>query len=253
MPTTELEVAGEALKLLVKHRGGGPFGAGRLNTEAELISLEENLRKTVAVLHNLDSNAAVAAPAPAPAPVGRTPLPPLPQIPQNPVAAARPPAPVQQQQQQQQQQQMPAPPADAGASVPIAMGLDQFLQAPRERSNEELNALRDGLIQVLAMIQSELAGRPAAGGGGMSVVATAEAAKAATDRIMRLNAPASATPEGSSAAIPIEQDIKLAMGLLLKHRGGPGFGHGRLEGKELDLMAEKLRAVSQRLVTEASS
>ena len=253
MSTTELEVAAEALKLLVKHRGGGPFGAGRLNSEAELISLEESLRKTVSVLHNMDSNVAVAAPAPVPAPVARTALPPLPQIPQKPAPAPAPvaaplPAPV-----QQQQQMPPAPPADADAPVPIAMGLDQFLQAPRERSNEELNALRDGLIQVLSMIQSELSSRPAAGAGGGMVIGSADAAKAATDRIMRLNAPASANPEGSSAPLPIEQDIKLAMGLLLKHRGGPGFGHGRLEGKELDLMAEKLRAVSQRLVAEASS
>jgi hypothetical protein len=27
----------------------------------------------------------------------------------------------------------------------------------------------------------------------------------------------------------------------LKHRGGPGFGHGRLQGKELTLLSEKLR------------
>lgn len=81
----------------------------------------------------------------------------------------------------------------------------------------------------------------------------------AVQRIMRINAPAMSVPEQKQgqrqsqgvgldiaeddvvAEIPVEQEVKLALGLLLKHRGGPGFGHGRLVGKELDLMAAKLR------------
>ena len=74
----------------------------------------------------------------------------------------------------------------------------------------------------------------------------------AVERIMRINAPAmSASEQGqgqrvekveeTATEIPVEQEVKLALGLLLKHRGGPGFGHGRLVGKELDLMAAKLR------------
>ena len=76
----------------------------------------------------------------------------------------------------------------------------------------------------------------------------------AVERIMRINAPAmSASEQGqgqgqrvekveeTGTEIPVEQEVKLALGLLLKHRGGPGFGHGRLVGKELDLMAAKLR------------
>jgi hypothetical protein len=123
-----------------------------------------------------------------------------------------------------------------------------------------LGALRDGLIQVLAMIQGEMASRPAqpspatAGGPAPSAAtAVAAASRAATDRIMRLNAPATFAQDATPAGVPIEQDIKLAMGLLLKHRGGPGFGHGRLQGKELDLMAERLRAVSGRLLEEAAA
>ena len=95
------------------------------------------------------------------------------------------------------------------------------------------------------MVQTELLSRPqleAAPEVQNSSVNDAEA----MDRIMRINAPAMATPTNkdktvASGDLPMEQDVKLTLGLLLKHRGGPGFGHGRLTGKELDLMASKLR------------
>ena len=275
MSPEDLEVAAEALKLLVKHRGGGPFGVGRLRTGAEVSSLESSLRETVSVLRSLDSNnaaaAAAAVPVRSPVPVAKpvpvisqiqAPPAPTPSLPPVPKVQATPQLPVA---VQQQRAQMPAAPlatvADASAPVPIALGLDQFLQAPVAKTDEELGALRDGLIQVLAMIQSELAGRSLPSGSSSQVSQVPDAAaanRAAADRIMRLNAPASVaqTQEGSGggavSAIPVDQDIKQAMGLLLKHRGGPGFGHGRLEGKELDWMTEKLRSVSQRLVAEAS-
>ena len=260
MSSEDLEIAAEALKLLVKHRGGGPFGVGRLRTGAEVSSLEGSLRETVSVLRSLDSsNAAVAVAKPTPV-VSQAQAPSAP-APVPKVQTTTPP-PVAVQQQQQQRTQMPAAPlatvADASAPVPIALGLDQFLQAPVAKSDEELGALRDGLIQVLAMIQSELAGRSLPSGSSSQAsqvpdaAAAAAANMAARDRIMKLNAPASAT-QTQDGSIPVEQDIKQAMGLLLKHRGGPGFGHGRLEGKELDWMAEKLRSVSQRLVAEASA
>ena len=50
-----------------------------------------------------------------------------------------------------------------------------------------------------------------------------------------------------------EKDVKMALSLLLKHRGGPGFGHGRLTGKELELLETKLRSVADLMVTEASA
>jgi hypothetical protein len=97
------------------------------------------------------------------------------------------------------------------------------------------------------MVQEELTSRPPLESqmdARSSVVDEAEA----MERIMRLNAPATAVSadlENTEAPkeIPLEQEVKLALGLLLKHRGGPGFGHGRLVGKELDLMAAKLRLV----------
>ena len=98
------------------------------------------------------------------------------------------------------------------------------------------------------MVQTELTSRPPAEE--VAEVQNSSANEAeAVDRIMRINAPAMAAPVSSSSEqrsvetkdLPVEQEIKLALGLLLKHRGGPGFGHGRLVGKELDMMAAKLR------------
>lgn len=51
--------------------------------------------------------------------------------------------------------------------------------------------------------------------------------------------------------LPIDQELRVALGLLLKHRGGPGFGHGRLEGEELDSMSKRLRGIAGRLLDEA--
>lgn len=50
----------------------------------------------------------------------------------------------------------------------------------------------------------------------------------------------------------INKEVKLVLGLLLKHRGGPGFGHGRLQEKELELLVNKLRSVSTELLLESS-
>jgi hypothetical protein len=93
------------------------------------------------------------------------------------------------------------------------------------------------------MVQQELTTRPPAV---MDARSTAVDEAEAVERIMRINAPATAVSAdvedaAVSKEIPLEQEVKLALGLLLKHRGGPGFGHGRLVGKELDLMAAKLR------------
>lgn len=49
----------------------------------------------------------------------------------------------------------------------------------------------------------------------------------------------------------LDQEMRTGLGLLLKHRGGPGFGHGRLQGSELDTLETRLRSISRKLVTEA--
>lgn len=48
-----------------------------------------------------------------------------------------------------------------------------------------------------------------------------------------------------------DRQLKHALGLLLKHRGGPGFGHGRLQGAELELMEVALRRAALLLREES--
>ena len=50
-----------------------------------------------------------------------------------------------------------------------------------------------------------------------------------------------------------KQVLTKALGLLLKHRGGPGFGRGRLQGAELQLLEPALVAAGKVLHNEALS
>ena len=56
----------------------------------------------------------------------------------------------------------------------------------------------------------------------------------------------------ASIEVSLEQELRTGLGLLLKHRGGPGFGHGRLQGTELDILEARLRSISRKLVSEAA-
>jgi hypothetical protein len=96
-----------------------------------------------------------------------------------------------------------------------------------------LSALRDGLIQCLAIVQGEVSAR-----------AAAPINNVTKDPVERQFVSTTAND------IPIEKDVKAAIGLLLKHRGGPGFGHGRLQGKELEYLETKLNQVVDRLEAE---
>ena len=44
--------------------------------------------------------------------------------------------------------------------------------------------------------------------------------------------------------------LRTATGYLIKHRGGPGFGAGRLKGKELDKMEDALFKAGEVLAEE---
>jgi hypothetical protein len=102
--------------------------------------------------------------------------------------------------------------------VPISVGLDKFLQNPQQLSVEvcllcyilinisyfffqELNALRDGIIQCLYMIQTSISSSSS------------------------ITVP-SPTPDLISSKDDVQLDLnselKTTLGLLLKHRGGPG-------------------------------
>ena len=272
----ELEAAGEAVKFLVRHRGGGPFGMGRV-PEEEMGPMEAALRAASAMLEKDTlaaygpegsavppvKAAAVApppraapAPAPAPAPV-RAAL----SAPPAPAPASAPaPAPALRKIPQETSSASSAP-AATGENVPIAVGLDQFLSEPKKMDVEELSALRDGLIQVLGMLAGEIASRPPAPVGvaaaSAAVVASASSApnlpaKAVLDEAtQRIASMTSSSGQGAGAGADATREAKLALGLLLKHRGGPGFGHGRLDGKDLQMLEEKLRAVASTLEKEA--
>lgn len=269
----ELEVAAKALHLLVKHRGGGPFGSGRL-VGSEVNALEKNLRSVYSMLENdivttkkeakiigretkitaadeseplpdLKKAAAASQPPQVQArpekPKVETPIAKAPIVPPKPtIAAPKPtiaaPEPV----------QAVASTQDLGpVEVPISKGLENFLQSPQYLSIQELNGLRDGLIQCLSMIQMEIMKRPIDAPTNMPMIPQSPPVDnmKVLERVMQTNERASSDET--------EKDVKIALGLLLKHRGGPGFGHGRLEGRELSLLEEKLRNAAEVLLEEA--
>lgn len=60
-----------------------------------------------------------------------------------------------------------------------------------------------------------------------------------------------ATPASPSNPEDTRQKIRTLMGLLLKHRGGPGFGSGRLKGPEIDRFENLLQEITPILREEA--
>ena len=150
----DLELMAKSLQMLIKHRGGGPFGAGRLQSVKEIANLEIALLDTADMLSRVDGVAAAApvrqapvapivapvavkavpaaVPVPAPAPVrSAAPAPVAPVVPVAPIAAApvHTPAPA-------ARSVAPVAIQEEGAPVTIAQGLDQFLLAPKLSSEE---------------------------------------------------------------------------------------------------------------------
>jgi hypothetical protein len=187
----------ESTEWLIKHRGGGPFGAGRLQTPEEILELERTMLEMVEVIRydtEINSNAvasttATTTTAPAPQkqivqPVAE-PMKPLPPLSQSmvspppvatttrpPVSAVAPPTPLtplappaNKQQIQQQPAAAPATPVTESSQevIPIAVGLDRFLAAPEKASLMEMQGLRDGLIECLSLLQKNIQSRIAAG------------------------------------------------------------------------------------------
>ena len=144
----ELELMAKSLQILVKHRGGGPFGPGRLQSKRDIEDLEKTLLSTVDMLNRLDG-VARAAPVAVPVPVKAAPVPvpaqqkvveqvrtpaPVAKVsppPPAPVSAAAVPVPVRVPQQARVVQE-----EDEEAPMTIAQGLNQFLSAPQLRSSE---------------------------------------------------------------------------------------------------------------------
>jgi len=277
----ELEIAGKALQLSVMHRGGGPFGAGRLvANEAHQLSaalhaaydlLKRDAGSAVAVQTELPVSKSLEEVVELPILKGvavksdaipqkvNDRVPPVVQVEHSQTAsstktsAARP-------QQVRPAAIIPSPDHSEQSSVeskPIALGLDSFLQNPRSMDLNELNALRDGLIQCLSMVQSAVIshGTSPNSDDPNRQLTPSKPPIAETSRMVDKYYAAGRPTDGSvaasvSAPVPVERDLKLALGLLLKHRGGPGFGHGRLQGPELDLLESKLRLAADLLSTE---
>jgi hypothetical protein len=130
---------------------------------------------------------------------------------------------------------------------------------------EELSGLRDALIECLGMLSAEIREKEMLGQGMMppagmpmpqAPAQPASGAQAAPPQMMQPPAPASppqADPRPLQQPQNLQGEAKQALGLLLKHRGGPGFGHGRLQGKELSILEERLRSVSKKLLEEANA
>jgi hypothetical protein len=88
------------------------------------------------------------------------------------------------------------------------------------------------------MIQDQLRKRPA------SVSAAATKPEFVEDPTLRM------LKEAEESAETDKKSLNVALGLLLKHRGGPGFGHGRLDGHELELLETSLRKASSIMARE---
>ena len=140
----ELELMAKTLQLLVKHRGGGPFGAGRLQTKKDISDLEKSLIDTISMLTKVDAGSSipsktVALPArPTPVPAAPVPVPARAAVAAPvPVQVARvvtpPPAPVAAVTTAQVQQSVEG---EEEPPMTIAQGLNQFLIAPQLRTRE---------------------------------------------------------------------------------------------------------------------
>lgn len=263
----DLELSAQTLQLLVKHRGGGPFGIGRLQGE-EIKDLHKKMGQIIVTLEN-DSIRNSAKQSQVNNPRGNVvAAPQVPDLitptesvavaetvsrstnfasplPKAEVKSTNYASPLPKVVAQAQVSVSPDSEVDSDlafsnqfpsktANVPISLGLDKFLRTPRALDIDELSALRDGLIQCLAIVQGEVSARAAA----------------PVNNIMKDPFERQISSSATTNDIPIEKDVKTAIGLLLKHRGGPGFGHGRLQGKELEYLETKLNQVVDRLEAE---
>lgn len=116
---------------------------------------------------------------------------------------------------------------------------------------QELISRRDRLIDELAEVHAQIKGiaganRPA---GNLSTSAgasqhfpTSELPLGAVGQPPRTSISPPTVPAHENR--DRDQRLKLALGLLLKHRGGPGFGHGRLQVRMLRTIALLTRQIS---------
>eukprot|EP00607_Mallomonas_marina_P000038 CAMPEP_0182439842 /NCGR_PEP_ID=MMETSP1167-20130531/86687_1 /TAXON_ID=2988 /ORGANISM="Mallomonas Sp, Strain CCMP3275" /LENGTH=541 /DNA_ID=CAMNT_0024633637 /DNA_START=381 /DNA_END=2006 /DNA_ORIENTATION=+ len=269
----EMETLAEALQLLVKHRGGGPFGLGRVQGEEaqrlaealldstdvfrrdtnEALALQEVRRgreqekeKSVKPLKPQASGSGSGSSGETPAsPVTPPPPPPLPTQPLPPSPSLSAPSP-----------SLSAPsPSLSPVTISVSAELNDLII--KANTAQDLETLRNDLARALAIVQMKLDSIPPS--------SPSLSLSSSPPQTALPSPPSSLPPSPSSSSVSAatpsvlsedtdyidKKELKIAIGLLLKHRGGPGFGHGRLQGAELKRMQETLRKVSTKLLQEA--
>jgi hypothetical protein len=242
LPPPIMEQCAKALHSLARHRGGGPFGTGRLKDEEEVLQLQDDLTAVATSLRELDCGAAGGAAAAASSKAkgainnvgGRdsfqaTAATTTVAVVANAKAIAE-----------------PISNSNSNSAPTVAAGLEEFLRDPRQLPLDRLESLKASLQQCLAMVSQEATTAAVAlgevgGGAGGGGDSTTDGTTSAT------------TSEGVGDDVTLEKELPIAMGLLLKHRGGTGFGSGRLGGWSLTALEARLRSVISKLKKEAEA
>lgn len=266
------------MDLLTEHKKAGLVGEDRVDElRSSLVDAREFLRAETYGTPGAGST--VAPPVTPPSPPPRSPSPPPPQqqkqqAPQPP--QQRPPAP----------RTPPAPPtmATSAEDAETLRRCSALLQAHVHSSlaGEDLKALVEGLASSLTLVTAQVVAGIAAGGGSRQgapppAAAPEQAAGGAAvpDYVGGVQSvggvlsdmgvgerPASFMPEDESedggtarwTGGSLGEDEKAvatkALGYLLKHRGGKGYGRGRVKGAEAEAMVATLAEVTEILQDE---
>eukprot|EP01035_Chromulina_nebulosa_P021872 gene21872-28314_t len=245
----ELESFAKALQLLVKHRGGGPFGKGRLfgqeqeDLVASLVEVTSFLEKESFDWFTPDDSDSVES-------SDQT------QIPNESITTPTIESTTKEEYKATTSEVTSTTTSEITSIAPIdsLVVVDSSINSLSTISTQELTAIREKLLNSLAAIQTELISRSKQ----PVVKAISSTANKIQSNEVINNKSIETTNNPVSSIKPVDKssdvtkEVTQALGLLLKHRGGPGFGHGRLEGKELQLLENKLREVSKLLLDELS-
>eukprot|EP01038_Epipyxis_sp_PR26KG_P007791 gene7791-10585_t len=276
LDSDEIEIVGKALQLAVRHRGGGPFGSGRLEG-GEVEDLEQSLRSAYDLLKKDSSESTVVKVTTSSKPITeeKTKLPPIksvevdvtpPPLQKQPVSTPAKPIRIDTVLLTDEVKPTPSKPTIsdkptpipvtvdtknevAAPKVPLAVGLDKFLASPSSTDLSELRALQSALIRCLSFIQDQIDDKESSSSGQLSSQPTTSSVP--DPSLSRVINRVSETNSNPSGEIDAMKEYKLTLGLLLKHRGGPGFGHGRLQGKELAILDAKLKSAGALLLAES--
>ncbi|CAN0181010.1 unnamed protein product, partial [Ectocarpus fasciculatus] len=260
----------KVMDLLTEHKTAGLEGEDRV---AELRHSLVDAREALRAETYGRSAAAAAAPTAAAASAATAQSTPMPPPPPPPAVAPSPPPP-----QQQQQPARPAPPATTPAppttspeDAATLRRCSALLQAHVHSglAGQDLQALVEGLASSLTIVTAQVvtgtagggasAAPPAAGGDDTGVPAYAGGIQSVGGVLSDMGVakkPASFLPEtgegdgsagwtGGSLGEEEKAAASKALGYLLKHRGGKGYGRGRVTGAQAEAMVAALAEVTE--------